>query len=291
MMIATLGLSHFSGKTSFAAGPTTGPTSRPMLRGEAGSDPMTMDEDGDPRRRIVLTGFWPPTDTGSMLANWATMQEYEGSGYDVIATTFAVDYEATAWDVWGFNGEEGWEPIAIMSFGADYNPGNENIWVFEPGGRNLAHSAWANPKYDIVGNVLTVVGEIPYPYIGGSANDPSPYNGTGTQTGDPPDPTQSAGDPRSGDLDTGAMADLINDDITYQMITTIGTAEDGPDHDLGSYLCEFMAYHIAWYKEEACAPGFECDHVGFVHVGCGVSSEDGARAVAHQLDVLIGDLP
>ena len=63
--------------------------------------------------------------------------------------------------------------------------------------------------------------------------------------------------------------------------------------DVGSFLSEYMAYHVAWYRDHTMdhAADRRCLLAGHTHVGIDVDAGDGARAVALQLDELIRVLP
>ena len=74
-------------------------------------------------------------------------------------------------------------------------------------------------------------------------------------------------------------------DVRWDHINDIG--------DVGSFVSEYMAYHVAWYRDHTMdrAADRRCLVAGHTHVGIDVDPADGARAVSLQLDALIDVLP
>jgi hypothetical protein len=251
---------------------------------------------GERGRVILLFGYWPPTDVGiaarhGMLWNWRTKQKnYKGSGYDVLAISPAfpavepaggwgagtgdltVDYYDTSEDFWRIVNEHA--PVAIMSFsrGAD-----DKSWELEAAARNLGKLDWfADPAGH-------------KPHAGGSAADFSPFKDKGAIAGDPPDRTKAANYKRA--------SNLPMDDIKKAIAAGIAAAKVAPaidkSGDVGSYVSEYMAYHVSWYRayiNEKKDKEKNCRYSGHTHVGVQVAVVDAEKAVEIQLDVLIKTL-
>ena len=63
--------------------------------------------------------------------------------------------------------------------------------------------------------------------------------------------------------------------------------------DVGSYVSEYMAYHVAWYRDHAqtkLKPWECCRFAGHTHVGIDAPVAACQKAVEAQLDVLIDQL-
>lgn len=261
------------------------------------------------RRLILLLGYWPPTDVGNMLAAFATRQQYRKlngqlTNYDVLAlsATFAatddtwpsstvkfwgadtggafhVDYKNTSASFWNRVPDE--EPIALLSF--SWMGSSTPQWKLEANGRNLAQGAWlTDVDYWPGGTLPKATYAIDPPYIGGSAQDPSPFQNQGPQTDDPPDPTQVAGFSRLG------LEPPLTTSIANAVAANTGlTAGLGLPNTAGDYVSEFMAYHVAWYRGiyESCLLA------GHTHVAEGITAATGELAVRSQLDALLDALP
>jgi hypothetical protein len=246
-----------------------------------------------PARLILLFGYWPPTDVGvdarpGMLSGWRRQDTYRG--YDVLALSprfagrlgdgqwgtgegeLTVCYPATSRGFWRIVTER--SPIAIMSFSRG-RVGRD--WVLEAAARNLARADW------------TVDPDGHRPPEGGSASDFSPYAGAGPSPGSPPDPTREAGRRRESNLPMDAIANAVNRRFGDARLL----ASINPTGDVGSFVSEYMAYHVAWYRDHTAdlPDDRRCLFAGHTHVGVDVDAGDGARAVALQLDVLIDVLP
>jgi hypothetical protein len=256
----------------------------------------------------LLLGYWPPTDKGSMLTPFATRQQYRRlngqlTNYDVLALSavftqqgtfgsgswpfygggtglFRVDYKATSTDFW--QEVPDLDPIAILSFSwmpPGITPDNPDgfEWKLERDGRNLAQTDW---ERDVAWSGGTYT--IDAPYIGGSADDPSPERNNGTITGDPPDRTVSADTARNG------LVSLASSIKTAVEANTGLTAGIGSAGTAGGYVSEFMAYHVAWYRDRN---PLSCLFAGHTHVAQGTSAATGETAVRSQLDILVDSLP
>ena len=76
----------------------------------------------------------------------------------------------------------------------------------------------------------------------------------------------------------------VNDLMRQMGFSTINATGD-----VGSFLSEYLAYHVAWYRDHTAdhAADRRCLLAGHTHVGIDVDPGDGARAVALQLDEVI----
>jgi hypothetical protein len=246
-----------------------------------------------PPRLILLFGYWPPTDVGidtrrGILWEWRQRVTYRG--YDVVSISprfleasfggdwgkgegdLTVSYAGTSEAFWRIVQERA--PIAIMSFSRG-RPGN--AWLLEAAARNLRRTAWIE---DPDGN---------QPRAGGSASDFSPYANTRPRPGSPPDPTRDAGHKRDSNLPMAAIQDAVNRHFgDGRLVASINDTGD-----VGSFVSEYMAYHVAWYRDHTMdlAADRRCLVAGHTHVGTDVDASDGAIAVARQLDELIDVLP
>jgi hypothetical protein len=244
-------------------------------------------------RLILLFGFWPPTDVGieerpGILWAWRRPTTYRG--YDVLGVspefaapsfggdwgtgegTITVSYLGASEGFWRIVRERA--PVAIMSFSRG---AAGHGWLLEAAARNLRRLSWIE---DADGN---------RPRPGGSASDFSPYANTRPRRGNPPDPTREAGRTRESNLPMIAIRDAVNRAFGDARIT----ASINPTGDVGSFVSEYMAYHVAWYRDHTTdrAPDRRCLMAGHTHVGIDVDPGDGARAVALQLDAVIDVLP
>ncbi len=181
-------------------------------------------------RNILLFGYWPPTDTGNILSNYATprtVSGQSGGAYSVQAFSpvftnpigwtstanppasripfwgsgtgrLQVDYRKTAEFFWRTVNRH--KPIAIMSFSRSLWDAN---WWLEPYVYNYANARWRLtieyhplvpwPPASSPSSPFTLAP----PWVGGGADDPSPFGPGGPhptppRTGHPPDPTLAA---------------------------------------------------------------------------------------------------
>lgn len=238
------------------------------------------DGDADERPVIMLTGYWNPT--GAMLSHFSQIEalrdpirdpegyvgeNWEGRGYDVISFfpdpddtrcdageycgDFEVDYQDTSEDFWTIT--DSLQPIAIMSYGAGFAG-----WKLETNARNL--TSWYS---DGVG-----VGDERYP------------------TPNPPDATVPEGTVRHSTLPVVEIARRVN------LLNLPGIGADGAwvdeEGNPGAFLCEFMAYHVAWYQDICASTGdCPCLMAGFTHVSSGVPVESARQAAEESLRALI----
>src|SRR5262249_608776 len=174
-----------------------------------------------------------------------------------------VSYPGTSESFWRIVREMA--PIAIMSFSRGRA---SKGWTLEAAARNLSQTAWAA---DPDGN---------RPRAGGSAIDFSPYANTGPKPGNPPDPTRDAGARRESNLPMTAIANAINRHFGDGRIV----ASINETGDVGSFVSEFMAYHVAWYRDHTADDALDrrCLFAGHTHVGLDVGPDDGAHAVELQ---------
>ena len=270
------------------------------------------------RRVILLFGYWPPTDIGidtrhGMLWKWRTRQvNYRNSGYDVLAISptfqnplgwsdlartvpywgkgtgqLQVDYRGTSQDFWMIVQQH--RPVAIMSFSRG---SNDRSWEIEAGARNLRQSDWIlNLTYRDASSALQTT-NWDQPYAGGGASDPSPYQGRGAAADNPPDPSRAAGSRRDSNLPTTAIRDAVNAHFPIPPGSVVAAID--PSGNVGQFVSEFMAYHVAWYREYSQAnlrPDEQCLYAGHTHVGVQVTAQDGEQAVEIQLNELLSVLP
>ena len=187
-----------------------------------------------------------------------------------------------------------YKPIAIMAFGrGEFN----KKWVLEPYGTNwrttdpnqwTCHIDYTLPNQ----SPATMTWEAPY--VGGSADDPSPYGlgkrlAANPKLGNPPDPNKDAGAKRNTSLPTGQIVTKIKDILQETDVDPTDYHPAGP----GEFVCNFMAYHVAWWKEYSNSAESQlgdeekCKAAGFTHVGGQVTVENGKKAVEAQLDALV----
>jgi hypothetical protein len=257
------------------------------------------------RRLILLLGYWPPTDKGNMLAAFEERQQYRRlngqlTNYDVQAMSaaftqigtadglpfygggtgdFRVDFRYTSADFW--NIVPPLEPIAIMSFSWMPPQDPEMHWRIEQNSRNRANADWQPLTINYLDNssnpqAYTILA----PFRGGFPEDPSPYQNT-PKDGNPPDSTQNADHSRTGLPES--LADLIVPAV--EAVAQVN-AEFGAVNAVGSYVSGFMAYHVAWYREN----NSDCEFAGHTHVAEGVTATTGEMALRAQLDVLVDAL-
>ncbi len=231
---------------------------------------------GQPRRNIMITGFWPPTNemirpfsTNPSLnpSGWAG-ENWEGRGYDVHSffPTFPsggvgqpgvgemrVDYQSVSEDFWRIANEL--QPVAIITFswtGGRTEYGQKD-WELEARHRN--RTSWSND------------------YVAPFQPTPSP-----------PDPTMEPNGIRYSSLPMEEIRDAVNaagvgpqsyiDDFS----TTFG----------GSFVSEFTGYHGTWYQSLHADPSdpFWCVGAGHIHVGQNVTVAEGIVATQITLRTL-----
>jgi hypothetical protein len=237
----------------------------------------------DHTQNILLTGYWPPTN--EMLRKFSTDpnqnpggwqgQNWQGLGYNIYAYfpefpggtgsnpkgngDFEIDYQDVgSWQPPAAPTGDFWRitglvhPVAIMSYGQGTGP-----WEMEFNARNLPSATWDND------------------YL--SPTKPTPA---------PPDTTQASGYVRHSSLPLDAIAEAVNSSGAG-----INAWIDW-DVDPGHFLCEYMAYHDAWYQSIHGDPcdQYYCVAAGFTHLAAGVSPSNGTTAVEAALRALISQL-
>jgi hypothetical protein len=209
---------------------------------------------------IVMTGFWPPTN--EMLRQFSTNVEqnpggwagenWENRGYNVYA--FFPEFPA------GLGKGEGdfevdyqdtsadfWAlipplaPIAIISHGRS---GNDHDWELEGGNRMYSLSLWSNDYLS--------------PY------DPTP---------ELPIANEAPGTERMSSLPIEAIIDAVSREVPalYAYSPTIDTSR---------FLCNFMGYHINWYRDMHNDPSDPawCATTGYIHLGYAMTLTDAVAA-------------
>ena len=200
-------------------------------------------------KNIMLTGYWPPTN--SMLQPFSTNTElnpegwagenWEGRGYDLHAFfpqfdsypndklgfgDFSVDYQSTSSDFWRIT--EALHPCAIITFSL----GRKDVWVIERLQRNLAE--WRDD-----------------------------FRAPCQPTPAPPDDSIPADSVRTSSLPIEAIEQAINDAGIPNIAA--GISSDGG----GKFLSEYIAYHGVWYQAihtRESSPR-RCVAAGHIHVG------------------------
>jgi hypothetical protein len=201
----------------------------------------------------MLTGFWPPsnemlrkfsTDPNQNPGGWQG-QNWEGRGYDVYA------YFPE------FPGGVGGNPKGNGDFEVDYQDVSSDFWRITGNIHPVAilsygkGSMWWEIEYN-ARNLSAWCND----YL--SPLQPTPF---------PPDGSVPADSIRNSTLPVQAIADAINN-------SGIGVnAFVDWDGDPGAFLCEYMAYHDAWYKSLHSDPSdqYLCLAAGFTHVPAGLS--------------------
>jgi hypothetical protein len=169
--------------------------------------------------------------------------------------SFTVDYRDTSDKFWSILTER--RPIAIMSF-SRWMINKE--WMLDAWGTNWKNAAWT-VRLDYTNNLgqpATMFWD--RPYVGGSPQDPAPPSqGQAPQDGDPPDPTKPGADAmnpptpppppantrRSSNLPSAAIVAGIDAAFPVNRVDPKINAQQGP----GDFVSNFLAYHVAWYRE------------------------------------------
>jgi hypothetical protein len=201
----------------------------------------------------MLTGFWPPSN--EMLRKFSTApnqnpggwqgQNWEGRGYDVYA------YFPE------FPGGVGSNPKGNGDFEVDYQDVSSDFWRITDNIHPVAilsYGQGAKP-WEIEYNARNLSGwDGDYLYPRG----PTPS---------PPDNSVPAGYVRNSTLPVQAIADAINSSGAG-----VNAWVDW-DGDTGAFLCEYMAYHDAWYQSLHSDPcdQYSCLAAGFTHVSGSLS--------------------
>ena len=226
------------------------------------------------------------------------------------------DYRSTADFFWIGLNVPAINPVAIMSFsrgGARVNPvtGTDFHWSIEPSAYNYATTDWQTgagiqyyplpastyppPRGVGIGpgtGTLESVTPLDRPYIGGSSDDPSPYNGIAPSGGNPPNPRQCAGDAYDSNLPSKTIINAIN---VQNIVNAEGipiTADAGDKDELGYYVSAYMAYLVCWYgRDEGVKPPSPLIRFyGHTSVGMNIEPYMGREALQVQLDAVIDAL-
>ena len=211
-------------------------------------------------KNILLTGFWPPSN--EMLRKFSPDpvqnpdgwqgQNWEGRGYDVYA------YFPE------FPGGTGSNPKGDGDFEVDYQDVSDDFWRITDDLHPVAilsYGQGAGP-WEIEYNARN---------LSSWSND---YQSPTQPTPAPPDSSEAAGYVRQSTLPVQEIADAIND-------AGIGVnAWVDWSGNPGAFLCEYMAYHDAWYQSlhSDVADSHRCLVAGFTHVASNVSVSDATEA-------------
>lgn len=215
------------------------------------------------RPKILLTGYWPPTN--NMVRHFSPNpaqnpdgwegSNWEGRGYDVYAYfaeyaggggqgegDLEVDYQDTSADFWAIADQL--QPIAVITFSRGFA---NKKWEVEWNNRNLQN--WIDD-----------------------------YTPPLQPTPAPPDSTVPAGHVRNSTLPVQDIVNAVDAATLMNINAVIDFAGDG-----GGYLSEFIAYHGAWYQSKHADPNDPawCVAGGHVHVGSMMSFNKTVRAT-HQ---------
>jgi len=199
-------------------------------------------------KNIMLTGFWPPsnemlrkfsTDPNQNPDSWQG-QNWEGRGYDIYA--FFPE----------FPGGTGSNPKGNGDFEVDYQDTSSDFWRITANIHPIAILSYGKG---------TNSWELEY-----NARNLSVWNDDSLNpwqpTPSPPDSSVPAGYVRNSTLPVQAIADAID---------TSGAGVNAWvdwDGDAGAFLCEYMAYHDAWYQSQHSDPcdQYRCLAAGYTHV-------------------------
>jgi len=220
---------------------------------------------------IMITGYWP--NTNEMIRHFSTNPEQNpagwqgenwlGLGYDIYSFfpefpggvgvnpkgegDFEVDYQDTSSDWWRITSEI--DPVAIITFSRG-RP--DRSWEVEFRQRNL--ETWIDDY------------EAPF--------QPTPA---------PPDPTVPPGHIRESTLPMQDIVDRVSDEVP-ELDAFIDERGFG-----GAFLSEYIAYHGVWYQDMHADPSDDAWSVaaGHIHVGVGVTIDQGRRATEASLRALI----
>ncbi|MEQ8785778.1 MAG: glycosyltransferase [Pirellulaceae bacterium] len=293
----------------------------------------TPEPSPSPRRTILLLGYWPPTDIGidgrhGMLWNWKEKKAVtlEGKTYDVVAFSprfpvaplgtypwpapvddywgkgtgedgLTVDYRDTSTKFWAMVKEH--RPIAIMSF-SRWKRNRE--WALDAWGTNWARDQavpnlamnkfWSLYIGDYVAGGERKPGAVwEKPFIGGSATDPSPLKGEGAIKYNPADRSKAALSKRNSNLPMTEIITAIDAEFDDDEVKPFKNDQEGP----GNFVSNFLAYHVAWYREwwqaENDDADLACLRSGHTHVGGLVTVPNAEKAVEIQLKELFKVLP
>lgn len=221
------------------------------------------------RPRILLTGYWPPTNNmirhfspnPEQNANGWVGENWEGRGYDVYAFfpefpqglgqgegDLEVDYQDTSEDFWRIANSI--QPIAIITFSRG---GLGQRWELE----------WKNR------NLVDWVDDYTAPF------DPTPT---------PPDASVPGGTIRNPTLPLQDILDAVDAASIPGVNAMVDFAGNG-----GGFLSEFIGYHGVWYQAEHDDPAQPdwCVGAGHIHVGLNTGLNKARRATEQTLRSMI----
>jgi hypothetical protein len=192
--------------------------------------------------------------------------------------TFRVDYSAMAADFWQV--ANALNPAAIIVA----TRGNNAGWKFEIETFNHRNIA-ADTDWRDVWGPINAGGYSPAnphrPIIGGSPQDPSPYqNAGGPVAGNPPDSTRAAGTKRLSKLN------YDNWRIVADVNAAMGAGFAFTGVNAGSFVSELIGYHANWYGDEhdALSKAQRCPIRGSLHVSLQMAQPVAALAMEATVD-------
>ncbi len=202
---------------------------------------------------IMLTGYWPPTN--EMLRKFSTDPNQNPGGWQ------GENWEGRGYDVYAyfpeFPGGVGSNPKGNGDFEVDYQDVSSDFWRITGNIHPVAILSYGRGaaswelEYN-AGNLSVWNGD----YLDPFGPNPSP-----------PDNSKPADYIRNSTLPVQSIADAINNSGAG-----VNTWVDW-DGDSGAFLCEYMAYHDAWYQELHSDPcdQYRCLTAGFTHVPSSLS--------------------
>lgn len=244
----------------------------PITRAQLAAPPPSFAVGPSPRRAILLTGYWPPSNEAVRRFSPSPTQNpqgwigsnWEGRGYDVYAYfpefspatctscgpgmgDLMVDYQDTSADFWTI--ANALQPIAIVTFS-----------------RTNAASSWEAEMNSY--NSATWVADYVAP------TQPTPA---------PPDASVPAGTLRTSTL---PMVEIVTDVLEANLGLNAFICQS---QSAGNFVSGFMAYHGCWYQSLHTQPSDPawCVAAGHVHVGSGLSWDTARRAAEVTLRTVI----
>lgn len=228
--------------------------------------------------KILITGFWPPTNEMIRPFSQSPVQNpggwiggnWEGRGYDIVSFfpefpggvgvnpkgngDLEVDYQDTSNDFWQIVGNV--KPLAIVTFSRG-NAGSN--WEIEAHHRKLPLNSWIN-------DYLTPFKPTPELPI---ANEPDFQE-------------------RKSSLPMEAIRDAVN-----AQVTGVPAFIDNTNLYAGNFVSEFMGYHGTWYKDLHSDPNDPLYTIaaGHIHVGISTPLDKAMQATQVTLREVINILP
>ncbi len=211
-------------------------------------------------KNILLTGYWPPTN--EMLRKFSTNPDQNPDGWQ------GQNWKGRGYDVYAyfpeFPGGTGSSPKGDGDFEVDYQDTSQDFWQITNDIHPVAilsYGQGAGP-WEIEYNARN---------LSSWNND---YESPTQPTPAPPDNSVPAGYVRNSTLPVQAIADAINN-------AGIGvSAWVDWSGNPGAFLCEYMAYHDAWYQSlhSDASDSYRCLVAGFTHVASSVSVSNATAA-------------